>query len=324
MKAVVCKELGLPEKLVVEELPAPKMGASQVRIKVAGADVNFPDVLIIQGKYQLKAQPPFVPGAGVTGTVLEVGEKVKHLKAGDAVAALINVGGFASEAVADAAFCMPLPPGLDLAEAAAFPLVYGTSYHALKQRGRLKAGETLLVLGASGGVGLSAVQLGKKMGARVIAAASSADKLALAKQHGADELIDYSQHSLKDAIKTLTKGQGADVIYDPVGGALGEECLSCIAWNGRYLVIGFASGPIPNLAANRLLLKGASAVGVFWGAFAQREPAVNADNFRELFAWYAAGEIKPHVSKRYTLDQAPQALRDMMDRRVTGKIVIVP
>lgn len=324
MKAVVCKELGLPEQLVVEDLPSPKTGAGQVRIKVAGADVNFPDVLIIQGKYQLKAQPPFVPGAGVTGTVLEVGEKVKHIKAGDTVAALINVGGFAEEAVADAAFCMPLPPGLDLAEAAAFPLVYGTSYHALKQRGQLKAGETLLVLGASGGVGLSAVQLGKKMGARVIAAASSADKLALARQHGADELIDYSQQSLKDAIKTLTKGQGADVIYDPVGGALGEECLSCIAWNGRYLVIGFAAGPIPNLAANRLLLKGAAAVGVFWGAFAQREPAVNADNFKQLFSWYAAGEIKPHVSKRYPLAEAPQALRDMMDRKVTGKIVVTP
>lgn len=324
MKAVVCKELGLPEQLVIEDLPSPKMGAGEVRIKVAGADVNFPDVLIIQGKYQLKAQPPFVPGAGVTGIVLEVGDKVQHIKAGDAVAALINVGGFAEEAVASAAFCMPLPPGLDLAEAAAFPLVYGTSYHALKQRGQLKAGETLLVLGASGGVGLSAVQLGKKMGARVIAAASSADKLALAKRHGADELIDYSQHSLKDAIKTLTKGQGADVIYDPVGGALGEECLSCIAWNGRYLVIGFAAGPIPNLAANRLLLKGAAAVGVFWGAFAQREPAVNADNFKQLFAWYAAGEIKPHVSKRYPLAEAPQALRDMMDRRVTGKIVVTP
>ncbi|WP_020649213.1 NADPH:quinone oxidoreductase family protein [Solimonas variicoloris] len=324
MRAVVCKELGLPEQLVVEALPSPPCGPSGVRIKVAGADVNFPDVLIIQGKYQMKATPPFVPGAGVAGTVLEVGEKVKHVKPGDTVVAFTNVGGFAEEVVADAALCLPLPPGLDLAEAAAFPLVYGTSYHALKQRGQLKAGETLLVLGASGGVGLSAVQLGKKMGARVIAAASSVDKLALAKASGADALIDYSKQSLKDAVKELTGGQGADVIYDPVGGALGEECLSCIAWNGRYLIIGFASGPIPNLAANRLLLKGASAVGVFWGAFAQREPQLNAANFRELFAWYAAGEIRPHVSKRYPLAQAPQALRDMMDRKVTGKIVVVP
>ena len=324
MRAVVCKELGLPEKLVVEDVPAPRCGAADVRIRVAGADVNFPDVLIIQGKYQMKAQPPFVPGAGVAGTVLEVGDKVKHLKAGDAVAAFTNIGGFAEEVVANAALCLPLPPGLDLAEAATFPLVYGTSYHALKQRGQLKAGETLLVLGASGGVGLSAVQLGKKMGARVIAAASSLDKLALAKANGADALIDYSKQSLKDAVKELTGGNGADVIYDPVGGALGEECLSCVAWNGRYLIIGFAAGPIPNLAANRLLLKGASAVGVFWGAFAQREPAVNAANFRELFAWYAAGEIRPHVSKRYPLEQAPQALRDMMDRKVSGKIVVVP
>ncbi|NKF22826.1 NADPH:quinone oxidoreductase family protein [Solimonas marina] len=324
MKAVVCKQLALPEQLVIEDLPTPKVGAADVLIRIAGADVNFPDVLIVQGKYQMKPPLPFIPGAGVAGTVVEVGDKVKHLKAGDPVAAFTSVGGFAEQVAVNGALCLPLPPGLDLVEAAAFPMVYGTSYHALKQRGRLQPGETLLVLGASGGVGLSAVQLGKKMGARVIAAASSADKLALAQAHGADELIDYSQQSLKDAIKTLTKGQGADVIYDPVGGALGEECLSCIAWNGRYLIIGFASGPIPNLAANRLLLKGASAVGVFWGAFAQREPQVNAQNFAELFAWYAAGEIKPVVTQRYPLDQAPQALRDMMERKVSGKIVIVP
>lgn len=324
MRAVICKALGLPEQLVIEDLPSPACGANQVRIKVAGADVNFPDVLIVQGKYQLKPPLPFVPGAGVAGTVLEAGANVKHVKAGDAVAAFINVGGFAEEAIADAAMCMPLPPGLDLAEAATFPLVYGTSYHALKQRAALQPGETLLVLGAAGGVGLSAVQLGKRMGARVIAAASRADKLALAQANGADLLIDYSRQSLKDTIKELTGGKGADVIYDPVGGALGEECLSCVAWNGRYLVIGFAAGPIPNLAANRLLLKGASAVGVFWGAFAQREPQVNAENFRQLFAWYAAGELKPYVSKRYALDQAPQALRDMMDRRISGKIVVVP
>jgi NADPH2:quinone reductase len=324
MRAIVCQELGLPERLRVEDIAVPPVGASDVRIKVAGADVNFPDVLIIQGKYQMKPPLPFVPGAGVAGTVLEVGDKVKHLKPGDMVAAFTNVGGFAEEAVANAALCLPLPPGLDLAEAAAFPLVYGTSYHALKQRGQLKVGETLLVLGAAGGVGLSAVQIGKRMGARVIAAASSVDKLALAKASGADLLIDYSKQNLKDAVKELTKSRGADVIYDPVGGALGEECLSCVAWNGRYLIIGFAAGPIPNLAANRLLLKGASAVGVFWGAFAQREPQVNAENFRELFAWYAAGELKPHVSKRYALAEAPQALRDMMERKVSGKIVVVP
>ncbi len=324
MKAVVCRELGLPEQLVVEELPAPPLAADEVRIKVAGADVNFPDVLMVQGKYQMKPPLPFVPGAGVAGTVLEVGTQVRHLKAGDLVAAMMSVGGFAEQAVVKAAMCLPLPPGLDLAEAAAFPLVYGTSYHALKQRGQLKAGETLLVLGASGGVGLAAVQLGKKMGARVIAAASSPAKLELAKQQGADATIDYAQRSLKDAIKELTQGQGADVIFDPVGGALGEECLSCIAWNGRHLVVGFALGAIPNLAANRLLLKGASAVGVSWGGFAQREPQLSADNFRQLFAWYVAGEIKPYVSKRYPLAAAGQALRDMMDRKAIGKLVITP
>lgn len=324
MKAVVCKQLGGPELLVVEDIAEPKVGPREIKIAVAGAGVNFPDVLIIQGKYQLKAQPPFVPGAEVAGTVLEVGAQVTRFKPGDAVAALVNVGGFAERVVAPESNCLPVPAGIDLVALGAFPLVYGTSYHALKQRGQLKAGETLLVLGASGGVGLSAVQLGKRMGARVIAAASSADKLALCREHGADAVIDYSRESLKDAVKTLTQGQGADVIYDPVGGELGEECLSCIAWNGRYLVIGFASGPIPNLAANRLLLKGASAVGVFWGAFTQREPQVNAANFAQLFAWLADGSLKPYLSRRYALAEAPQALHDMMQRKVSGKVVIAP
>lgn len=324
MKAVVCKQLGGPELLSVETLPDPRPGPRQLRIAVAGAGVNFPDVLIIQGKYQLKAQPPFIPGAEVAGRVLEVGSEVRRFQVGDSVAALVNVGGFAEQVCAEEAQCLPVPAGIDLLTLGALPIVYGTTYHALRQRGALKAGETLLVLGASGGVGLSAVQLGKRMGARVIAAASSAEKLALCREHGADALIDYSKESLKDAVKTLTQGQGADVIYDPVGGTLGEECLSCIAWNGRYLVIGFAAGPIPNLAANRLLLKGASAVGVFWGLFTQREPKVNAENFAQLFAWLADGSLKPHLSQRYSLDQAPQALRDMMDRKVSGKVVIAP
>ncbi|SER18674.1 NADPH2:quinone reductase [Solimonas aquatica] len=324
MKAVICKQLGGPELLRLEEVPDPKPGAREVRIAVAGAGVNFPDVLIIQGKYQLRAEPPFIPGAEVAGRVLEVGSEVKRLKVGDSVAALVNVGGFAEQVCAADSNCLPVPAGIDLVALGAFPLVYGTTYHALKQRGQLKAGETLLVLGASGGVGLSAVQLGKRMGARVIAAASSAEKLALCQAQGADALIDYSKESLKDAVKQLTQGQGADVIYDPVGGALGEECLSCIAWNGRYLVIGFASGPIPNLAANRLLLKGASAVGVFWGAFTQREPKLNAENFAQLFAWLADGSLKPYLSKRYALHEAPQALQDMMARKVSGKVVIAP
>jgi NADPH2:quinone reductase len=324
MKAIVCKELGLPEQLVFEEVKLAPLLPNEVRIQVKAAGINFPDTLIIQGKYQLKATPPFTPGAEVAGLVVEVGDKVKHVRPGDAVAAMLATGGYAEEVNAAADGVMPLPRGMDLTAAAAFPLVYGTTLYALKQRGQLKSGETLLVLGAAGGVGLAAVQIGKLMGARVIAAASSAEKLALCKQHGADELIDYSRESLKDAVKKLTKSQGVDVIYDPVGGTLGEDCLSCIAWNGRYLVIGFAAGPIPNIAANRLLLKGASAVGVFWGAFVVREPKTNWENFQQLFAWHTEGLLKPHVSKTYPLAEAGRALRDMMERKVTGKIVLVP
>ncbi|MDR3419151.1 MAG: NADPH:quinone oxidoreductase family protein [Nevskia sp.] len=322
MKAIVCRELGPPEKLVFEEVPEPPMGPGQVRIAVQGAGVNFPDTLIIQGKYQMKAAPPFTPGAEVAGTVLAVGERVKHVKVGDHVAALVPVGGFAEQVVASGDSVMPLPAGMDPVIAGGFPLAYGTSLHALKQRGQLKPGETLLVLGAAGGVGLSAVQIGKLMGARVIAAASSADKLALCKAHGADELVDYSKESLKEAVKKLTRTQGADVIYDPVGGELAQDCLSAINWNGRYLVIGFAAGTIPEIATNRLLLKGASAVGVFWGAFVAREPKVSQENFEQLFGWVASGQLKPYVSKIYPLSQGAQALRDMLERKVTGKIVL--
>ncbi|HZP12304.1 MAG TPA: NADPH:quinone oxidoreductase family protein [Nevskiaceae bacterium] len=324
MKAIVCKQLGMPEQLAFEDVTLPAVKPTEVKIQIKGAGVNFPDTLIIQGKYQLKATPPFTPGGEVAGVVLEVGEKVKHLRAGDAVAALVPTGAYAEEVIAPADGVMPLPRGMDFKDAAAFPFVYGTTIHALKQRGQLKSGETLLVLGASGGVGLAAVQLGKLMGAKVIAAASSPEKLEVCKQHGADMLIDYSKTSLKEEIKKLTKGQGADVIYDPVGGALGEECLSCIAWNGRYLVIGFASGPIPNLAANRLLLKGAAAVGVFWGAFVMREPKANWENFQQLFQWYGEGRLKPYISQTAPLADAPKILREMMERKVTGKVVLTP
>jgi NADPH2:quinone reductase len=324
MKAIVCKTFGPPESLVFEEVPSRPIGKGEVRIAIKAAGVNFPDTLIIQGKYQLKAEPPFTPGGEVAGTVLEAGEKVKHVRAGDAVAALLPTGGYAEEAVASGEAVIPLPRGMDLTDAAAFPFVYGTTLHALKQRGQLKAGETLLVLGAAGGVGLAAVQLGKLMGARVIAAASSADKLAICRQHGADELVNYSTESLKESVKKLTKGQGADVIYDPVGGDLAQDCFSCINWNGRYLVIGFAAGKIPEIALNRLLLKGAAAVGVFWGAFVAREPKVNWENFQQLFAWYTEGKLKPHISKTYPLAQAATALRDMLERKVTGKVVLVP
>ena len=243
--------------------------------------------------------------------------------AASTVAAIVPVGGYAEQVVASGDSVMPLPPGMDLVAAAGFPLAYGTTLHALKQRGQLKAGETLLVLGAAGGVGLSAVQVGKLMGARVIAAASSPEKLALCKQQGADEVIDYSKESLKEAVKKLTRSQGADVIYDPVGGELAQDCLSAINWNGRYLVIGFAAGTIPEIATNRLLLKGAAAVGVFWGAFVAREPKVSLENFQQLFGWVASGQLKPYVSKTYPMREAGQALRDMQDRKVTGKIVLV-
>ncbi len=324
MKAIVCRELGLPEKLVFDDIPDPKPGPGDVRIAVKASSVNFPDALIIQGKYQMKVVPPFVPGAEVAGTVVEVGERVTQFKKGDGVVAFIPTGGYAEQVVASAHTAVLLPPSVDFTKAAALTLVFGTSLHALKQRAQLKSGETLLVLGAAGGVGLAAVQIGKIMGARVIAAASSAEKLALCRENGADETIDYSTESLKEAVKKLTKGRGADVIYDPVGGALAQDCLSCIAWNGRYLVIGFASGTIPDIAANRLLLKGASAVGVFWGSFTAHEPQVNAENIAQLFAWMKEGRIRPYVSKTYPLNEAAQALRDMLERKVTGKIVLLP
>jgi NADPH2:quinone reductase len=324
MRAIVCRELGPPEKLVVEERPSPPLSPGEIRIRVAGADVNFPDVLVLEGKYQLKLQPPFVPGAAAAGRVVEVGAAVATPAVGDDVAVFCQSGGFAEEVVVKAAQALVLPPGLDVAAAATLTVAHGTSLHALRQRAALAPGETLLVLGAAGGVGLAAVELGRRMGARVIAAASSAEKLALAASRGADAVVDYSATKLRDAVRDLTGGRGADVIYDPVGGALGEEALSCIAWNGRLLVVGFASGAIPSYPANRLLLKGASAVGVFWGGFVEREPATNAANFADLWRWFADGEIRPHIARRYALDETPLALREMLDRRLLGKALIVP
>lgn len=324
MKAIVCRELGPPERLRYEDVPDPVPRPNEVCIRVRAAGVNFPDTLIIQGRYQLRAEPPFIPGAEVAGEVLAVGERIRHLRAGDRVAALPSVGGYAEQVCAPGDAVIALPRDLDFETAAAFPLAYGTTVHALVQRGRLVAGETLLVLGAGGGVGLAAVQIGKLLGARVIAAAGSAEKLALAQHYGADAVINYRHESLKDAVKGLTDGKGADVIYDPVGGELAQECLSCINWNGRYLIIGFAAGEIPQLPANRLLLKGASAVGVFWGAFVGREPQQNFENVERLLGWITSGELRAHISRSYPLAEAAQALSDMADRRVTGKIVLLP
>lgn len=324
MRAVVCQSLGPPDDLVVEERPDLEPKANEVCIKVHACGVNFPDTLIVEGKYQLQAEPPFVPGSEVAGEVISVGEKIRHVRPGDRVTALVQVGGFADQAVAPGEAVMPIPNEMEFTHASAFPLVYGTVIHALRQRGQLASGETLLVLGAGGGVGLAAVQIGKLMGARVIAAASSQDKLSLASHYGADETINYSHGSFKEEVKKRTKGQGADVIFDPVGGELAQHCLSAINWRGRYLIIGFAAGDIPEIAANRLLLKGASAVGVFWGMFVAREPKVNFENFEQLFAWFGEGKLRPHISKTYPLEDAAQALADMRARRVTGKIALLP
>ncbi len=323
MKAVVCKEFGPPEKLSFEELPLRDPGPHDVRIKVHAAGVNFPDVLIIQNKYQFKGTPPFAPGGEVCGEIIAVGDKVKNWKIGDRVAALTMQGGFAEECIAPAQACVSVPDSMSSAQAAAFHLVYGTVIHALKDRGQLQKGETLLVLGASGGVGIGAIQLGKLMGARVIAAAGSADKLEVCKAQGADEVINYREESLKDGVKKLTGGQGADVIFDPVGGQFAQDSFSCINWKGRHLVIGFAAGDIPEIALNRLLLKGCASLGVFWGAFIQREPAAQTANVAQLYGWFEAGQLKPLISAEYPLSDGAKALRDMMDRKVTGKVVLV-
>lgn len=324
MKAIVCKEYGSPDKLVYEEFPSRPIGPAEVRLEVKAAALNFPDTLVIQGKYQFRPEPPFVPGAEVAGIVREVGAKVQHVRPGDAAVSVSVAGGFAEETVVDAATVVPMPADVDFSMAAAFPMAYGTSLHALKQRGKLKSGETLLVLGAAGGVGLAAVQIGKAMGARVIAAASSDDKLAVCKANGADEVLNYSDGDLKGKVKALTGGKGADVIYDPVGGELFDQVMSSVAWNGRVLVIGFAAGDIPKIPANKILLKGCAVVGVFWGAFVAREPRVNAENFEQLFAWLGEGKIKPQVSKAYPMAEAGQAMQDMLDRKVTGKVVLLP
>lgn len=322
MKAVLCKAFGPAETLVLEEVASPEAKKNEVLLEVHAAGVNFPDTLIIEGKYQFKPPFPFSPGGEASGVVTAVGEKVSHLKVGDRVMALTGWGSFAEEVAVPGYNVMPIPASMDFASAAAFGMTYGTSMHALKQRANLQPGETMLVLGASGGVGLAAVEIGKAMGAKVIAAASSAEKLEVAKAAGADELINYSESNLKDEVKRLTGGQGADVIYDPVGGDLFDAAIRSIAWNGRLLVVGFASGRIPELPVNLALLKGAAVVGVFWGAFAQRQPQDNAANFQQLFAWHAEGNLKPLVSQTFPLAQAAEAINMLGQRKAVGKVVV--
>ncbi|MBY0241623.1 MAG: NADPH:quinone oxidoreductase family protein [Burkholderiaceae bacterium] len=324
MKAIVCNAWGLPDTLTVEELPDLQPASGHVVLDVQAAGVNFPDVLIIQGKYQYKPDLPFTPGNEVAGIVRAVGDGVSAFKPGDQVIAFSAHGGFAQQLSAPAQALMPMPPGMDFATAASITLTYGTSHHAVVDRAALKAGETMLVLGAAGGVGLAAVEIGKALGARVIAAASSDEKLAVCKEHGADVLINYSRDDLREAVKAATGGKGPDVVYDPVGGDFAEAAFRSIAWRGRYLVVGFANGEIPKLPLNLALLKGASLVGVFWGEFAKREPKANLAGMMQLLEWMQQGKIRPHISARYALADTPQALNAMAARQVTGKVVILP
>jgi NADPH2:quinone reductase len=324
MKAIVCKAWGPPDSLELQDLPDLIPGPGEVAVDVRAAGVNFPDVLTVQGKYQVKPPLPFTPGNEFAGVVRAVGEGVGKLAVGDRVIGFTQTGAFAQQVIAPAAVLMPMPPGMDFDTAAAITLTYGTSHHAVVDRGQLKAGETMLVLGAAGGVGLAAIEIGKALGARVIAAASNAEKLEVCRQHGADVLIDYTKEDLREALKAATNGKGPDVIYDPVGGSYSEPALRSIAYRGRHLVIGFAAGDIPKLPWNLMLLKSASVVGVFWGDFARREPQKNLAAMREMLGWMAEGKLKPLVSKRYPLAETAQALNDMAERKVTGKVVIVP
>lgn len=323
MKAWLCENPIGPQALAWEDLPTPEPAAGEVRVAIKAASLNFPDLLVVQNKYQMKPPLPFVPGSEFAGLVDAVGDGVTQLKVGDPVAAFAGVGGFATHACVEAHKVLPLPSGFALDDASAFVLTYGTTHHALLDRGALKAGETVLVLGAAGGVGTAAIQIAKAVGARVIAAASSDAKCGLCRELGADETINYASGNLRDAIKALTGGKGPDVVYDPVGGDLAEPVFRSIAWRGRYLVVGFAQGGIPSLPLNLALLKGASIVGVFWGEFARREPKANAQALMQLAQWYAQGKVKPVIDQRLPMTALLQAYERMGTRQVRGKLVLV-
>ena len=323
MHAWLCENPTGIDALEWKELPTAQPKAGEVLVEIKAASLNFPDLLIVQNKYQMKPPLPFVPGSEYAGVVQAVGDGVTELKVGQSVACLSGTGGFATHAIAPAALCMPLPPGFSHVDAAAFIMIYATSYHALVDRAQLKAGETLLVLGAAGGVGTSAIQIARTLGAKVIAAASSDEKCELCKSIGADVTINYTKENLRDAIKAATAGKGPDVIYDPVGGDVAEPAFRSIAWRGRYLVVGFASGPIPALPLNLALLKGASIVGVFWGDFARREPQANASMMKELAQWYAQGRIKPVIDRTMPMAELKAAYAHMGSRQVKGKLVMV-
>ncbi len=321
MRAILCKELGPANTLVIEDIASPTPGKGEVKVRVKAAGLNFPDTLIIEGKYQIKPELPFSPGGEMAGEVLEVGDGVKNFKPGQRIMGLTGYGAFAEEILVPENRLIPVPDGMDDHTAAAFSMVYGTSYHALKQRANIQPGETLLVLGASGGVGLAAVELGKAMGANVIACASSDEKLEVAKEAGADDLINYAEEDLKDALKKRYP-KGVDVIYDPVGDKFTEAALRNMAWNGRLLIVGFAAGDIPKLPANLALLKGCSIVGVFWGAFTQQEPQVNIQNIMELMQLFGQGKIKPRISQVFKFEEYEQALAALSSRTAKGKVVL--
>ena len=323
MHAWLCEDPTGVEALNWKALPTPQPGTGQVLVEIKAASLNFPDLLIVQNKYQIKPPLPFVPGSEYAGVVQAVGAGVTHLQVGQAVACLSGTGGFGTHTLAPAALCMPLPANFPFVDAAAFIMTYATSHHALLDRGQLKAGETVLVLGAAGGVGTAAIQIAKAAGARVIAAASTDEKCALCQSIGADATINYSKENLREALKALTDSKGPDVIYDPVGGDLTEPAFRSIAWRGRYLVVGFAAGPIPALPLNLPLLKGASLVGVFWGDFAKREPKANGAMMMALAQWYAQGKIKPVIDRTMPMAELKAAYAHMGSRSVMGKLVLV-
>jgi NADPH2:quinone reductase len=320
MRAVLCKSFG--GGLVVEEVEPPKPGPGAVLIEVHAAGVNFADTLIIEGKYQEKPALPFTPGAEVAGVVTELGDGVTTVKRGDRVLATISWGGYAEFVIAPAESVTRIPDRMEFAVAAGFPLAYGTSHGALEWRARLQQGETLLVHGAAGGVGLTAVEIGKTMGATVIATASTAEKLAVAKAHGADHLIDYTTENFRERVKEITQGRGADVIYDPVGGEVFDQSLRCIAWGGRIVVIGFASGKIPQIPANILLVKNIDAIGYYWGSYRKHKPELVRQSYERLLGWFEAGKLKPHISHRFPLEEAGRAIELLRTRAATGKVVL--
>ncbi len=324
MKALLCREFGPISTLTLTDIAEPVPGPRQVLISVRSAALNFPDALIVQGLYQMKPPLPFSPGAEIAGVIKAVGAEVTNLKVGDRVVAMTGFGGFAECCLAEAAQCMPLPEALDFDTASALVLTYGTSLHALRTCAKLQAGETLLVLGASGGVGLAAIEIAKLMGARVIAAASSAEKLAVCKDVGADELINYESENIKDRVHVLTNGKGADVVYDPVGGKHSESALRATGWRGRFLVVGFAAGEIPRIPLNLALLSERQILGVFWGDAVRRDPASHLANMQQLQSRLAAGAIRPRITERVGLDKAADAITRIANRQTIGKVVINP